>query len=298
MVTVLDLNRERRDRLLATKTPNRNVLLIGCSDKKGLVHQITGVLYRSGLNIVRNGEFVDEDNSVFYMRTEFEGVVNSDEVKSELAGVVPEGAWIKLLAPRRKKIVVLATKEHHCLGDLLLRHVHGDLNASIEAVVSNHEKLEKLVKKFDVPYHYVPHQDLTRAGHESNLKKIIERYPFDYIVLAKYMRILSPQFVSSFEDKIINIHHSFLPAFVGANPYRQAFERGVKIIGATAHFVTNDLDEGPIIVQSVLPVDHRKSARDMARAGREVERAALVRALDLIFDDQVVVVGNRTIIFE
>ena len=298
MVTVQRLNHVRRDRLLATSVQDRHVLLIGCTDQKGLVHQITGVLFRAGLNIVRNGEFVDEENSRFYMRTEFEGDVESDILQNQLVDIVPEGAWIQLLAPRSKGIVVLATKEHHCLGDLLLRHVHGDLNASIKAVVSNHERLGELVRKFDVPFHHVSHKGLSRIEHEIKLRTILGRLSFDYLVLAKYMRILSSEFVSTFENKIINIHHSFLPAFIGANPYRQAFERGVKIIGATAHFVTDDLDEGPIIVQSVLPVDHRKSARDMARAGREVERAALVRALDLVLEDQVVVVDNRTIVFE
>ncbi|MEE3233195.1 MAG: formyltetrahydrofolate deformylase [Candidatus Latescibacterota bacterium] len=283
---------------MVTSIRDCHVLLIGCTDKKGLVHQITGVLFRAGLNIIRNGEFVDEENSRFYMRTEFEGAVNSDTLQRQLVEVVPEGAWVQLLAPRSKGIVILATKEHHCLGDLLLRHEHGDLNASIKAVVSNHEKLGELVRKFDVPFHHVSNKGLSRKKHENQLITVLERYSFDYVVLAKYMRILSPEFVSTFEYKIINIHHSFLPAFVGANPYRQAFERGVKIIGATAHFVTDDLDEGPIIVQSVLPVDHRKSARGMARAGREAERTALVRALDLVLEDQVVVVNNRTIVFE
>ena len=298
MVIVLRPNHERRDRQLATSVRESHVLLIGCEDRKGLVHQVTGVLFRADLNIVRNGEFVDEKNSRFYMRTEFEGVVVKDVLQRQLEDVVPDGALVQLLTPRSKEIVVLATKEHHCLGDLLLRHVHGDLNAEIKAVVSNYAKLGDLVKKFDVPFHHISHKGVSRLEHENQLKAVLGNYSFDYLVLAKYMRILSPEFVNKFQHKIINIHHSFLPAFIGANPYRKAFERGVKIIGATAHFVTDDLDEGPIIVQSVLPVDHRKSVRDMARAGREVERAALVMALDLVLDDRVVVVGNRTIIFE
>ncbi len=275
----------------------RHILLVGCRDEKGLVHHITGALFRAGLNIVRNGEFVDAESRRFYMRTEVEGPVDGESLCAELARLLPEEAWIELRAPHPKEVVVLATKEYHCLGDLLLRHANGDLNARIRAVISNHEVLADLVEKFGVPFHYLPHDRLERAAHEEAVVKCLGQYELDYVVLAKYMRILSPRFVRTFAHRIINIHHSFLPAFIGANPYRQAFNRGVKLIGATAHFVTDDLDEGPIVAQSVIPVDHRQNARDMARAGREVEKMALARALDLIFADRVVVVGNGKIIF-
>lgn len=283
---------------MVSKYAKRRVLLVGCSDEKGLVHKITGVLFEQGLNIVRNGEFVDVENGRFYMRTEFAGSCDRADITALLIAVLPDGAWVHLEHPRPKDIVVLATREHHCLGDLLLRHTHGDLNARILAVVSNRDALAELVGKFDLPFHYVSHEGHSREEHEGQIAKILARYELDYLVLAKYMRILSPDFVRLYAHRIINIHHSFLPAFIGANPYRQAFERGVKIIGATAHFVTDDLDEGPIIAQSVIPVDHRQNARDMARAGREVEKLALARALDLVLADQVVVVGNRTIIFD
>tara|TARA_B100001115_G_scaffold126564_1_gene94969 strand:- start:79 stop:849 length:771 start_codon:yes stop_codon:yes gene_type:complete len=256
------------------------------------------VLFEAGLNIVRNGEFVDGESNRFYMRTDVEGAVDSAELCRALAAVLPADAWIEMRSPKPKKIAVLATKEYHCLGDLLLRHANGDLNAQICAVLSNHEVLGDLVRTFDLPFHCISHVDMARDEHERLLIEQLGEYELDYVVLAKYMRILSPDFVRAFAHRIINIHHSFLPAFIGANPYRQAFERGVKIIGATAHFVTDDLDEGPIVAQSVLPVDHRQTARDMARAGREVEKIALSRALDLVFADRVVVVGNRTIIFD
>jgi formyltetrahydrofolate deformylase len=291
-------NHVKKGKPLASKDIGRRVLLIGCRDEKGLVHKITGVLFRQGFNIVRNGEFVDVENGRFYMRTEFEGACKGEELTRELTSLLPEGAWVQLELPRPKDLVILATREHHCLGDLLLRHAHGDLNARILAVVSNHDVLADLVGKFDVPFHYVPHAGCTRGEHERQVADILAQYALDYLVLAKYMRILSSEFVGLYSHRIINIHHSFLPAFIGANPYRQAFERGVKIIGATAHFVTDDLDEGPIIAQSVIPVDHRQNARDMARAGRDVEMLALARALDLVLADQVVVVGNRTIIFD
>ncbi|MGB0603851.1 MAG: formyltetrahydrofolate deformylase [Candidatus Latescibacterota bacterium] len=277
---------------------HRNVILVGCKDEKGLVHRITGVLFEAGLNIVRNGEFVDGESNRFYMRTDVEGAVDSAGLCRALAEVLPADAWIEMRSPRPKKIAVLATKEYHCLGDLLLRHANGDLNAQICAVLSNHEVLGDLVRTFDLPFHCISHVDMARDEHERLLIEQLGQYELDYVVLAKYMRILSHDFVRAFAHRIINIHHSFLPAFIGANPYRQAFERGVKIIGATAHFVTDDLDEGPIVAQSVLPVDHRQTARDMARAGREVEKIALARALDLVFADRVVVVGNRTIIFD
>ena len=277
---------------------HRNVILVGCKDEKGLVHRITGVLFEAGLNIVRNGEFVDGESNRFYMRTDVEGAVDSAGLCRALAEVLPADAWIEMRSPKPKKIAVLATKEYHCLGDLLLRHANGDLNAQICAVLSNHEVLGNLVRTFDLPFHCISHVDMARDEHERLLIEQLGQYELDYVVLAKYMRILSPDFVRAFAHRIINIHHSFLPAFIGANPYRQAFERDVKIIGATAHFVTDDLDEGPIVAQSVLPVDHRQTARDMARAGREVEKIALSRALDLVFADRVVVVGNRTIIFD
>ncbi len=298
MAIVPLLNRARKGRPLVSKDSVRQVLLVGCNDEKGLVHKITGVLYHQGLNIVRNGEFVDVENGRFYMRTEFEGVCERAELTTQLIALLPEGAWVQLEPPRPKDIVVLVTREHHCLGDLLLRHAHGDLNARILAVVSNRDVLADLVGKFDLPFHCVPHEGSERAEHERQVAAILARYELDYLVLAKYMRILSSDFVRLYPHRIVNIHHSFLPAFVGANPYRQAFDRGVKIVGATAHFVTDDLDEGPIIAQSVIPVDHRQSARDMARAGRDVEKLALARALDLVLADQVVVVGNRTIIFD
>ena len=291
-------SRVRKGKPLASKNVRRHVLLIGCDDEKGLVHKITVVLFERGLNIVRNGEFVDVDNGCFYMRTEFAGDCDEADITAELVAALPDGAWLHLESPRPKDVVVMVTREHHCLGDLLLRHAHGDLNARILAVVSNRDELAELVGKFDLPFHCVPHEGCSRDEHERQVAEALARYELDYLVLAKYMRILSPEFVQLYSHRIINIHHSFLPAFIGANPYRQAFERGVKIIGATAHFVTDDLDEGPIIAQSVIPVDHRQSARDMARAGRDVEKLALARALDLVLADRVVVVGNRTIIFD
>ena len=195
-----------------------------------------------------------------------------------------------------KKVVILVTKEAHCLGDILMKVYDGSLKLDIAAVVGNHPDLQSLAEKFDIPYHLVSHINLSREQHEAELRQVIDPYQADYLVLAKFMRVLSPAFVAHYKERIINIHHSFLPAFIGANPYHQAHKRGVKIIGATAHFVTDDLDEGPIIKQLVTPVDHTYSAMDMVKAGRDVEKNVLSKALQLVLEDRVFVHGNKTVI--
>jgi formyltetrahydrofolate deformylase len=275
-----------------------HILLIDCPDETGLVHRISGVLYRHGCNIVSNHEFVDREAGHFYMRTEFAGELDAPAIADELRGILPAAATILLADDVPRRIVVLATKEPHCLGDLLIRHEFGELNARILAVISNRETLGDLVEKFGIPFHFVSHDGVERLTYEASVVRTIAEYAPEYIVLAKYMRILSPEFVTRYPQKIINIHHSFLPAFVGASPYRQAFERGVKIIGATAHFVTAGLDEGPIIAQNVIHVDHSDTAAAMARAGRDVEATVLARALKLVFEERVFLSRNRTIIFE
>lgn len=274
------------------------ILLVECPDRPGLVHDITGILFRRGVNVVGNHEFVDRALGRFFMRTEFDGTVDEAAVTQELSAVLPESATLRLIRPNPKRIVVLASKEHHCLADILVRHAFGELNASIAAVLSNHATLEPLVRRFGLPFHHVPVIGENRTGQESAVRDRVQELGPDYLVLAKYMRVLSPGFVREFPARIINIHHSFLPAFVGARPYHQAFERGVKVIGATAHFVTDELDAGPILVQQVIPVDHSHDAEELARSGRDVEQMVLARALRLVFEDRVFLCGNRTVIFD
>ena len=274
------------------------ILLVDCSDEKGLIHKITGVLYENGLNIISNNEFVEEESEHFFMRSEFTGEVNEHTIITQLRDVLPDNANIDLVKYRKKKIIVFVTKEHHCLGDLLIKNEYKEINAEIVAVISNYPDLESLVSKFKIPFYYFSNQDKTREDHEEEIFKILEKFDYDYIVLAKYMRILTPKFVSKFKNRIINIHHSFLPAFIGAEPYVQAFNRGVKIIGATSHFINEELDEGPIIVQEVIQVDHKYSVKDMQRAGREVEIISLSKALKLVFEDRIFISNNKTIIFE
>jgi formyltetrahydrofolate deformylase len=275
-----------------------NILLIHCPDRAGLINNITGVIYRHNLNIISNGEFVDAQNGFFFMRTEFSGELNREVFLDNLRQALPGEVSIKLSDGKKKDIVILATREHHCLSDLLVRHAFNELHANILCVISNYPTLEELTVKFNVPFHCISHENKNRSAHEQELLGLIRRYDPEFLVLAKYMRILSPAFVNQFSNRIINIHHSFLPAFIGANPYAQAFERGVKIIGATAHFVNNNLDEGPIISQNVIPVNHTHSAREMSQAGREVEKQVLANALSMVFHEQVFVFGNKTIIFD
>lgn len=273
-------------------------LLIQCPDERGLIYKATGVLYAQGLNIVRNSEFVAHEERVFFMRTEFAGAFEEAALLAALRAALPPSADIRLTDGRKKDIVLLVTKEHHCLSELLVRHAFGELNATIRAVISNHAVLGELAGRFGIPFHYLPHEGRSREAHEAEVLALLASYAPDLVVLAKYMRILSAGFVAPYANRLINIHHSFLPAFVGASPYAQAFERGVKIIGATAHFVNEQLDQGPIIAQRVIPIDHTRSAREMAQAGRDVEKLVLARALQLVLDEHVFIHRNKTIIFD
>jgi len=274
------------------------VLLIDCADEKGLIHKVSGVLFKQNCNIVNNREFVEQTQGKFYMRTEFEGDLgDEDELLAQIRSVLPSDAKASIPSKSKKKIVVFVTKEQHCLGELLLRNAYDEINAEILAVMSNHEELRGLVEKFSLPFHHVENGSRKREDHEEEVISILNQYEPDFLVLAKYMRILSPEFVSKYQNRIVNIHHSFLPAFVGANPYKQAHVRGVKIIGATAHFVTNQLDEGPIIVQGVEHIDHTYDVSAMKQAGRDIEKITLTKALRLVCDDRVFLNGNKTIVF-
>jgi len=275
-----------------------HILRIDCPDEKGLVHKISGVLFNAGYNVLSNQEFVDPVAGHFFMRTAFEGAEAPDRVVSYLRQILPAAATVRLATTEKQPIVVMATSEAHCLGDLLIRHYSGELPAEIRAVIANHETLGSLVKPFGIPFHSISHREIERAAHEKRVAEVIDSYAPEYIVLAKYMRILTPAFVARYRHRVINIHHSFLPAFIGAKPYHQAYERGVKIIGATAHIVTDDLDTGPIIAQAVIPVNHTHTAAAMAQAGRDVEKIVLARAVKLALEERVFLHGNRTIVFE
>jgi len=273
-------------------------VLVDANDAKGIVHKVSTVFVEYDLNILSNNEFVDKDSNKFFMRSVVDGDINPSELYDSICDVLPTESSVQVIEPKKKNIVLMVTKEMHALGDILIRHESGELEANILAVVSNYDLLESLVQKFDIPYFTVSHEGLERAEHETKILECLAQFEnLDYIVLAKYMRILTPRFVEKYEDKIINIHHSFLPAFIGANPYKQAYDRGVKIIGATSHFVNNNLDEGPIIAQEVVHVDHAYSWKDMQRKGKDVEKIVLSRALKLALEDRIFVYANKTVIF-
>jgi formyltetrahydrofolate deformylase len=250
------------------------------------------------LNIVSMREFVDVMVGEFFARLVVEPHLDSSLIQQSLQNVLPENAIVKVNPNPNKKIVLLVTKEHHCLSDILVRNHFKTLGATVQAVIGNHPDLKDICQRFEIPFHLVSHEDKTKVDFEQELQEVIHTYEFDYLVLAKFMRILSSEFTAAYPNQIINIHHSFLPAFIGASPYRQAFERGVKLIGATAHFVTNQLDQGPIITQQTIPVNHTFSVQDMVDAGKEIEKSVLSKAIQTVFDDRVFVFNNKTVVFD
>lgn len=274
------------------------VILIQCPDSIGLVAKVASLLQDNGLNIVSMREHVDKAQGRFFARVQTEGEVYAARLHVSLAAALPEGADIRVNPSPEKRITVLVTKEYHCLSDILVRNHFGTLGATVCKVIGNHSVLGNICNRFGVPFVHLPTEGKTKEAFEEEILGWIEYDGPDWIVLAKFMRILSPSFVAKFPLRIINIHHSFLPAFVGANPYKQAFERGVKLIGATAHFVTDNLDEGPIIAQQINPVDHTHTTQDMVKAGKEIETAVLAKALRLVCDDKVFVFQNKTVVFE
>lgn len=278
---------------------NKRLILIQCQDQVGLVARISAILANYHLNITTMREFVDEEEQRFFARISCTGTLANDiQIKNELENSLPAMAVVKVVPQAIKSVAILVTKEFHCLSDILIRNYFKTLGAEVKCVIGNYENLKSISEKLDVPFHYVSHENKDKLIFEEEIANILDLHELDYIVLAKFMRIISPSFVAKYASKIINIHHSFLPAFIGASPYKQAYTRGVKIIGATAHFVTNDLDEGPIISQQTIHVNHTIDAKKMAIAGREIEKAVLSKALELVFEDRVFVTGNKTVVFE
>lgn len=277
---------------------NQYRVLIQAPDKTGLIYQAAKVFFDNSLNIITNHEFVDNENQQFFMRCVIEGQIDPKLLHEKLAQALPEDTNILIKLPRKKNIVLMVTKEAHVLGDILIRYQEEQLDANIVGIISNYNTLRPLCEHFAIPYYHISAENITREEHEARVLSTLEMFDsVDYIVLAKYMRILTPTFTKAYANRILNIHHSFLPAFIGANPYKQAYERGVKIIGATAHFVNENLDEGPIIEQDVIHVDHAYDWQAMQLAGRDVEKVVLARALKLVLEDKIFVSGNKTVIF-
>ena len=276
-------------------------LLISCPDRPGIVARVSRFLYEAGANIVRSDQYsTDPEGGTFFLRMEFALAQDKREGLAERFGLrvaEPLGmTWRLWDAARPKRISVMVSRYDHCLLDLLWRWRRGQLDAQIVMVISNHPDLREDAGLFDVPYHHVPvEKDHTAEAEARQLDLLDGRC--ELVVLARYMQILSPEFLDRVGVPVINIHHSFLPAFIGAAPYRRAKERGVKIVGATAHYVTEDLDEGPIIEQDVVRVDHRHTVDDLTRLGADVERAVLSRAVLWHCEDRIIRYGNQTIVF-
>jgi formyltetrahydrofolate deformylase len=277
------------------------VLILSCPDRPGIVHAVSGFLVARGGNIVESQQFGDRLTSRFFMRIDFEvpGATDAVAMREEFAPVAEEfemrfELW-DAAAPYRTLIMV--SKHLHCLNDLLFRASTGSLQIEIPAVVSNHPDAGTLAASYGVPFHHVPVTPETKPDAEAELMRLVESYEVDLVVLARYLQVLSDGLCRTLSGRAINIHHSFLPSFKGAKPYHQAFERGVKLIGATAHYVTADLDEGPIIEQDVLRVDHRLQQDQLVAAGRDVEAQVLSRALRWHAESRVLMNGHRTVVF-
>jgi formyltetrahydrofolate deformylase len=294
---------------MACDAPYTGRLLIGCADRPGIVAAVSGFLLEQGANIVSSHQYsTDPTGGRFFMRTEFflhelgapTGATEARWRFEELfATEVADGLgldWEIRYWGERRRIAILVSRHDHCLVDLLWRWRRGDLDGEVVAVLSNHEDLRREAEAVGVPYHHVPVRAEDKPQAEAAMLDLLVGET-DLVVLARYMQVLSGEFLERLGAPAINIHHSFLPAFAGADPYRRARERGVKLIGATAHYVTERLDDGPIIDQDVVRVDHRQSAEDLERVGRDIERLVLARAVALHLDDRVIVDGRRTIVF-
>ena len=279
---------------------DRYIVTLRCVDAPGVIHAMASALLSARGNILEQAQFTDEATGKFLMRTRFETpLADLEEVRSLINAEVNKFDPIITLRreDERRRALIMVSQQDHCLADLLYRHANGELPIDIPVIVSNHEKCRALAHQYDIPFVYIPVTTSNKIDAEKELLTLIDKYSVDVVILARYMQILSNDFCATLEGRIINIHHSFLPGFKGARPYQQAYDRGVKLIGATAHFVTSDLDEGPIIEQDVHRVQHNHSALDLAEIGRDVERRVLARAVRLYSEDRVLLDDQRTVIF-
>jgi formyltetrahydrofolate deformylase len=275
------------------------LMTLQCEDRPGIVHAASTAIVAVGGNILENDQFTDPVTHLFCMRTRFEtSGGDAEDVRSRLTSDLSTFApTLGLRAEdNRRRVLIMASTSDHCLADLLYRQENGDIPVDIVAVVSNHADLEPLAARHSVPFYEVP-VEVAKVEAEARLRELIQLLGVDFVVLARYMQVLSPELCDELRGRVVNIHHSFLPGFKGARPYHQAYERGVKLIGATAHFVTAELDDGPIIDQDVIRVSHARTPGDLVALGRDVERVVLARAVKLMAEDRVALVGRRTVIF-
>ncbi|WP_339339192.1 formyltetrahydrofolate deformylase [uncultured Oceanicoccus sp.] len=278
-------------------------LIISCPDQVGIVARVTQFIAEQGGSLLEANNHTDIDSNWFFIRC----VINADTLTCDLdtfrqrfESIAAEFKmkWYIRDSLVKQKVLLLASHASHCLADLLHRWHSGELDCDIPCVISNHENLRSMVEWHGIPFHYVPVDKNNKASAFAEMEDIIQRYDADTIVLARYMQIIPPSLCERFAGRLINIHHSFLPSFIGANPYQKAFERGVKLIGATSHYVTQDLDQGPIIEQDVVRVNHRHNKDELVRLGKDVEKGVLSRALRNHLEDRVIVLENKTVVFD
>lgn len=278
-------------------------LLIHCPDRPGLVHDVTGFIFSHRGNIIDLQQHIDEAQDAFFMRLEWSlehFTLEKEEIEARLQPLARRHEMQLKLAfsSQRKRVALFVTKENHCLYDLLARHEAGELPVDIPCIVSNHDTLRPAAERFGIPFHRFDITKENKAEQEQAMIALLRAEKVDTVVLAKYMQIIGPAMIAEFPNRILNIHHSFLPAFIGAKPYHQAFERGVKIIGATSHYVTTELDQGPILHQDVMRVSHEDTVPDLVRLGRDLEKNVLAKALWWHVRDQVLVFKNKTVVFD
>lgn len=278
-------------------------LLIHCPDRPGLVHDVTGFISSHQGNIIDLQQHIDEAQDTFFMRLEWnleKFTLEKEEIEARLQPMARRHEMQLKLAfsSQRKRVALFVTKENHCVYDLLARHEAGELPIDIPVIISNHEILKPAADRFGIPFHHFPITKDNKLEQEQAMISLLRQERVDTVVLAKYMQIIGTKMIEAFPNRILNIHHSFLPAFVGAKPYHQAFERGVKIIGATSHYVTTELDQGPIVHQDVMRVSHEDSVPDLVRLGRDLEKNVLAKALWWHVRDQVLVFQNKTVVFD
>lgn len=283
--------------------PQIVTILIKCPDQKGIIAKLTSFFYVEGFNIISSQQYTNATENKFFMRVRLVADSSVGLSKSEFEGRFTKLAelydidWKVDYGSKKPKVAIMVSHTNHNLYDLLHRHKEGKLNCEVVMVVSNHTKLKPVADMFGIPFHHAPITKDTKQEQESGLIELYDKHEIDLIVMARYMQILSTNFINHFKERIINIHHSFLPAFQGANPYKRAYERGVKLIGATAHYATEDLDEGPIIEQGVERVSHESTVNSLKTIGAEIETQVLARAVNFHLNNQVIVDGNKAIVF-
>lgn len=279
------------------------ILLLSCPDRIGLVSRISHFIFERGGNILDLDEHVDPDEGTFSIRVAWDMknfTIAPTDLQEAFTPLAKEfnATWSIRFAREKIRLAIFVSKYNHCLQEILWRHSLGEFAVEIPLIISNHPDLKPLAEQYGIPYHVFPITGETKVEQESRELQLLAEHRIDTVILARYMQVLTPQFVNAYPARVINIHHSFLPAFIGSNPYQKAHKRGVKIIGATSHYVTEELDEGPIIEQDIIRISHRDSVKDLVRKGRDLERLVLARAIHYHTEHRVLVNGRKTIIFD